>query len=311
MTSESDTGVRPTLAAHDLLGSAGEAPNVDITAETLSTVPSAALTIDEVLQVAARAAEELALGAAGIVVVQGTDTLEETSFVVDLLHAGPQPIIFTGAMRHPAAPGADGPANLRDAIVAAAALRNCGTLVCMGTSLHAARFVAKVHAFAPSAFASPSAGPVGWVMENRASLRSTLPDIPRFVLEELGDGPHPYVPIHRMTLGDDATALHAVAGSAPDGLVLDGLGAGHVNPAVADAAGSLATSIPVVLASRTGGGSVLTSTYGFEGSERDLLGRGLLSAGFLPGSKARLLLGLSLRVDDAHGRARRFAHWTL
>jgi L-asparaginase len=310
MTAQSDEGVRPTLSAGDLLGAVGDAPNVDITAESLTTVPGAYLTVDDTLQVCARAMEELAHGAAGVVVVQGTDTLEETAFVADLVHAGREPIVFTGAMRHPASLGADGPANLRDAIVAASTLENCGTLVCMGTELHAARFVVKGHAFAPAAFVSPSCGPVGWVVENQATLHTMVTAVPRFALAELGEGPHPYVPIYRMSLGDDAAGLEALAASSPAGLVLEGLGAGHVNPAVADAAAMLATSVPVVLASRTGGGSVLTSTYGFEGSERDLLRRGLLSAGRLTGVKARLLLGLSLRVDDAAARRRRFAAWS-
>lgn len=312
MTGADESGVRPTLSAEQLLRSVDTAPDLDISAETLMTVPGAHLTIDDILRVQARAREELDEGAAGVVVVQGTDTLEEAAFVADLVHDRPEPVVFTGAMRHPESLGADGPANLRDAIVAAVSVRDAGVLVCMGTELHAARFVAKTQAFSPAAFVSMNSGPVGWVIENRASLLTRLPDKPRFALDALPPGhPDPYVPIHRVSLGDDATSLQALASSEPAGLILEGFGVGHVNPETADVAQELATRIPVVLASRTGAGTVLTSTYGFVGSERDLLGRGLISAGPLNGLKARLLLSLCLRAGyDQPATADTFAAWS-
>jgi L-asparaginase len=311
MTGDGEDGVRPTLSAADLLGSVGQAPEVDVTSETLFTVPGSYLTIDDLLVVARRVAMQLREGASGVVVVQGTDTLEETAFVADLVAQDSKPVVFTGAMRPPDALGADGPANLRDAIVAAASVRTAGALVCMGTELHAARYVAKCHAFSPAAFQSPSAGPLGWVVENRASLLTSLPDVSRFDLDDVGGESSPKVVLHRVSLGDDGSALEALAALNPAGIVLEGFGAGHANPAIADVAEGFAASIPVVLASRTGGGSVLTSTYGFAGSERDLLARGLISAGRLDGLKAKLLLSLSLRAGETDERRRaRFAAWS-
>ncbi|MFP3914030.1 MAG: asparaginase, partial [Actinomycetota bacterium] len=173
-------------------------------------------------------------------------------------------------------------------------------------------FVVKAHAFSPAAFVSVNGGPLGWVIENRVTVHALPPESPRFRLEEAGPGGEdPYVPIHRVVLGDDATALRALAGSQPAGLVLEGFGVGHVNRDVADAAGELAARIPVVLATRTGAGTVLTSTYGFDGSERDLLGRGLISARSLNSLKARLLMSLCLRAGyDRRVTAQRLEAWS-
>lgn len=72
----------------------------------------------------------------------------------------------------------------------------------------------------------------------------------------------------------------------------------------------LASKMPVVLASRTGGGEVLRSTYGFVGSETDLLERGLIYAGPLDGRKARLLVTLLLTSGTSKEKVKEtFGNW--
>ena len=102
------------------------------------------------------------------------------------------------------------------------------------------------------------------------------------------------VALLKCALGDDSRLVTQVEKLGYAGLILEGFGGGHVPAPVVPALEDLATRLPVVLASRTGGGEMLQETYGFPGSERDLLSRGLIPAGFLDGLKARILVSLLL-----------------
>jgi L-asparaginase len=241
--------------------------------------------------VAAAASSAVGGGADGVVVVQGTDTIEETSFALDLLWDGEAPVVVTGAMRHGALAGADGPANLLAAVAVAAspAARGFGCLVAFADEVHAARFVRKAHTTSPGTFASPGAGPVGWVTEAvpRFGLRPLRPAVP--ALGQLRDGVR--VAVVTALLGDDGGLLPGLRGRV-SGLVVAAFGAGHVPSTWAEPLGTLAAELPVVLSTRTGGGRMLERTYGFAGSESDLLGRGLIPSGSLDALKSRVLLTL-------------------
>ncbi|HEX4259367.1 MAG TPA: asparaginase [Streptosporangiaceae bacterium] len=299
-------GVAPRLTAADLLASVPglEQTGAELVTHDFRQVPSSSLTIDDILDLAAAVRDQTGPGGTGVdgvVVSQGTDTTEETSFLLDLVYGGDAPVVFTGAMRNPTLAGADGPANLLAAVTVAAApqARGLGALVVLGDEIHAARFVRKAHTTSVAAFISPPAGPLGFVAEGRAVLltrpahRPALPALRNLPARTNRPTRGVQTGLVTMVLGDDGALLEAAAGRF-DGLVVAGYGAGHVPAAVVGQLDALARRIPVVLASRTGAGMVLARTYGYPGSERDLRDRGLIGAGFLDPLKARLLLHLLL-----------------
>ncbi|WP_436531232.1 asparaginase [Actinoplanes sp. HUAS TT8] len=294
MTSSGDGGVAPTLSARQLLDAVPglDRAGVEVEALTFRTRPGGSLTIDDLVELVGVIGERLATGVAGVVVTQGTDTIEETAYVLDLLHARPEPVVITGAMRNPMMAGADGPANLLAAILVAAdpAARGHGCLVVLADEIHAARRVRKLHSTSVAAFGSPDGGAVGYVIEGRPHLINRPAG--RHVLPVMAAAT-PVVALYTATLGDDDRVLRAVA-TGVDGLVVAGFGVGHVSERWVPALAEAAARIPVVLASRTGAGAVLSDTYGFSGSERDLLDRGLVGAGLLHPYKARILLHLAM-----------------
>jgi len=305
MTSEGGGGVVPNLTAEDLLAAVpGLSDVADVRSTTFRQVPGAHLGLDDAVALAAEI-ERMLGDSDGVVITQGTDTIEEMAFALDLLVRSPKPVVVTGAMRNPQAAGADGPANLLAAVqtAAAPAAAGLGCVVVLNDEIHAARLVVKRHTVSPAAFASPLAGPLGYVAEGRPRvlLRPAPVDL------GLGDavGPRP-VGLVTVVLGEGGDALRAAAVRS-EGVVLETMGGGHVPLDAADAVGELAASMPVVYASRTQVGEVLRATYGFPGSERDLLARGAIGAGWLNARKARVLLSLLLGAGPAADVPRRFA----
>jgi L-asparaginase len=297
--------VVPGLTADDLVAGV-TAAGITVETHDFRLLSSSALGFADLAELAVAASAEVAGGVHGVVVAQGTDSLEETAFLLDLLWPGEAPLVLTGAMRNPTLAGPDGPANLLAAIQVAAsgAARGLGVLVVLADEVHAARWVRKTHATSTATFRSPDTGPVGLVVEGRPSILTRpvrpAPDLGLDPAALAFDGVRTaVVPV---VLGDDGELLNLLVrkDSGFDGLVVAGFGAGHVPPATIGPLTELAARIPVVLAGRTGAGPTLTSTYAYPGSESDLLGRGLIGAGLLDQYKARILLHTLL----AAGRSR-------
>ncbi|MEQ6902498.1 asparaginase [Nocardioides sp. YIM 152588] len=312
MTSADGRAVSPSLSAADLTAAVpGLATLADLSAETLAMLPSGSLDESIVLSALAWARAAVAGGAAGVVLTQGTDTLEESAYLLDLFWDLPEPLVVTGAMRSPQAPGADGPANLVAAVTCAAApdSRGRGVLVAFDDQIHLARWVAKTDSISTGAFRSPVFGPVGRVVEGATVYGATVRHPARLALPD----PMPVAGLPRVALvgthlGDGGALLDVLTETGrADGVVVAGFGAGHVSAAMAEAVGRAAAVMPVVFASRTGSGPTGRAMYGYPGSEVDLLARGAVGAGWLPPVKARLLLWSLLLTGLGGGVAEAFA----
>jgi L-asparaginase len=292
MTSgDTSHGVAPSLTAAELLSTVPSLAQIaDVHAQTLVKKPGASLEFADVLDALGWAHDAVADGAVGVVLVQGTDTLEETSYLLDLHWDRPEPLVVTGAMRSPQQAGADGPANLLAAALAATApaSRGLGVLVVMNDEVHAAARVRKHDSTATDAFGSIPFGPLGRVHEGHVTYANRPDPWPAIPLPAHGRSPR--VALLETCLGDGGDLLRLVIDAGYDGVVISGFGVGHLSATMADIVSKAVAAGPVVLASRTGAGTVLSRTYGFTGSEQDLIARGVIPAGWLDGRKSRILL---------------------
>ncbi|MEV6879264.1 asparaginase [Amycolatopsis sp. NPDC051128] len=281
-----EAGAVPRLGAAELLGDLGDLP-MDVLAETLAGIGSASMDFATLV----RCREwGLRQEADGFVVVQGTDTLEETAYFLDLCWPSEVPVVVTGAMRHAGLLSADGPANLRNALTVAAdpRSRGRGALVTLNDDVHAARWVRKAHSSHLDAFSSAPAGPLGMVVEHAVHYFHPSPPRPPLLAGRDFGG---LVPVVEAGLDDPGTVLaHTAALPEVRGVVVAATGAGHVSAGTAEVIERLVARMPVVVASRTGAGPTLRSTYGFRGSESSLIAMGATTAGWLDARKSRVLL---------------------
>jgi L-asparaginase len=285
MTADSQSAATPALDAAALVASTG----LEVAAaRSIEGVPGAHRTLDGALKVAREAVAEAAAGN-GVVVTTGTDTLEEQGVLIDVMNGADAPIVLAGAIRPASALGADGPANLADAVAVAGAAPG-GTYVVFAGEIHAALHARKTDSVSPHAFSSPQGGPLGFVAEGRVSVRPPLRPAP--LAPERLDFRVPIVPTW---LGDDGEFLRAAFDRAPDGVVLVTFGAGHVGPPVLAALRE--APCPIVLTVRPERGQMLHATYGFEGAEGDLRATGAIPAAGLSPQAARMVLLAALGAE--------------
>ena len=299
IASRYDPALKRTVAsarAEDLLEAlpeVGEVAQLEI--ENFARMPSFDMTVEFAFGLARRINEVLARPEVdGVVVTHGTDTMEETSYLADLLLQSDKPAVFTGAQRAADDPHSDGPPNMMNAIRVAAAkpARGLGAMVCFNGTIHAARDVTKVHASAVETFQSYEHGALGEVdgdtvvIHRRPLLRRS------FQVAKMEDR----VEIVRLALGSDLSALETMIQRGIAGIVIEGFGRGN-GPTRLGGLVRAATEkgIPVLITSRCPVGRV-EPIYGGGGGGRDLADAGGIFTGDLKGPKVRLLLMVLLSL---------------
>ncbi len=267
-------------------------------------VPASHLGFDRLIELGRLIEQTLARDEVdGAVVVQGTDSIEETAFAYDLLVRSVKPVIVTGAMRHAAEPDYDGPRNLTDAVRCAATpeLRGQGTLVVLDGLIVGADEAAKMHATALSAFQPRNGPPVGEVRDDRVVVGAPRPARP--VLPVIPDGAGT---VHLVTVvtGMDGVLLRLTLETGPVGVVVAATGSGNTHPDVLAAAQELmARGVAVCLTTRCWSGHVAPA-YGFPGGGAQWQRAGAILSR-LDGPKCRVALALGLAAGLADGELRR------
>ena len=264
---------------------------------TLYQKPSNAITTDDLLQL-----RELCLelsqrkDVVGLVVSQGTDTLEDTAYFLDTsLALEDTALVVTGAQRAPYAPGSDAGPNLRDAIKVASApqARGAGALVLFNQEIHGASYVRKLSSYQLNGFGSPGIGPVGFVDGDEVRLTRQLQRLCAIAPgEQL-----PRVDIIPVALGASPALLEAAVASGAQGLIIDAVGRGQVPPGWMEPLGVIrAAGVPVVVVSSTQWGG-LAEAYEYQGSLAEQVAIGVLKASYLNARKARLRLMCALSCN--------------
>ncbi len=272
----------------------------DVVAIDRGRIAASHFTFPQLLDIAAVVRDALADPSVdGAVVVQGTDTIEETSFCWDLVLGGDKPVVVTGAMRSSDEAGFDGPANLRDAIrIAASPLaRGVGVLVSLGGTIEPADDVTKLHATALDTFASPNGGSLGRVDAGGVTLVRARTGRRHVETDRAADRVH----LVTVTVAMDARLLDAAVDAGSDAVVVAATGSGNTSPELLAAAErAMLAGVPVALASRCIGGRAAAG-YAFPGGGANWIKAGALPVGHLCALKARvaLALGIGAGLDRA------------
>jgi L-asparaginase len=287
-------GAVPALSGGEILKEIrGLEKWAEVEVEDYARLPGPHMAPEKMMELSRHVAADLAReDLTGVVITHGTDTLEETAFLLDLTLNSPKPVVLVGAIRNSSELGWDGPANLLGAIRVAAddQARNQGVLVVMNDQINPASEVTKTHTEELGAFQCPDFGPIGIVEKDRVL----------FYREPLSrqhidvSAVEPRVDLHKMAAGTDDRLIRMSVDSGAKGLVIEGLGRGNVTPeAFPGIRYAVEKGLPVVLVSRCLRGRIFSS-YGYEGAGRRLRDLGVIFGENLPGQKARIKLMVAL-----------------
>ncbi|HCX0008913.1 TPA: asparaginase [Staphylococcus aureus] len=239
----------------------------------------------------------------GFVITHGTDTLEETAFLLDLILGIEQPIVITGAMRSSNEIGSDGLYNYISAIRVASdeKARHKGVMVVFNDEIHTARNVTKTHTSNTNTFQSPNHGPPGVLTKDRVQFHH-MP-YRQQALENVNEKLN--VPLVKAYMGMPGDIFSFYSREGIDGMVIEALGQGNMPPSALEGIQQLISlNIPIVLVSRSFNG-IVSPTYAYDGGGYQLAQQGFIFSNGLNGPKARLklLVALSNNLDKAEIKA--------
>ncbi|MEU6947289.1 asparaginase [Streptomyces sp. NPDC046316] len=291
------TGYAADASGDDVLATSALPEGVTVEVVDLFNVNSSRMTSARQLTLLRAVHTALAdPGVDGVVVTHGTDTLEESAFFLDLHHADPRPVVFTGAQRPLGTGDGDGPGNVYDALQVAASVRDLGVLVVFDGRVHAARGTVKTQTLAADAFADPSESSIGKVGFGSVDIRRS-PDrptplpLPTAAVEDL-----PRVDVVMHHSDGDPLFLNTSVAAGARGVVLVGTGAGNATPDIAEAVGAaVAQGALVALSTRVPAGPVAELYTG--GGAVDLVAAGAVPAGTLRAGQARMAVLATLLSD--------------
>jgi L-asparaginase len=287
-------GAVPALSGEEIIAEVpglGEIADFDVI--NFGRWPGPHVTPSRMMELAQAVKEKIAEeSVAGAVITHGTDTLEETAYLLDLVLNDEKPIVFVGAMRNSSELSWDGPGNLRSAVRVAIdpQSRGLGVIVAMNDQLIAAAEATKTHTESTDTFQSRDFGPLGIVDKDRVIVTRRPFEREHVMTDRIEER----VDLIKMFAGADGRFINFAVDDGARGLVVEGLGRGNVPVAALPAIErAINAGIPVVIASRCPRGRVL-DTYAYEGAGRQLRKMGAILGGMLPGQKARVKLMLEL-----------------
>lgn len=288
-------GVSPDVA-NPLMDAEIQIPeNVELLVEDIFNLPSPHIMPNHMLILKNRIQEAIKAGVSGVVITHGTDTLEETAYLLDLTINSDKPVVITGAMRSGSELGYDGPSNLAASICTAISedAKGRGVLVCFNGELNSASEVIKANSMALNAFRTPNFGPIGIVDNNKVMFYREAKKSEKYEVKEINKD----VAVIKCVADMDSTLIDFVVEKGFGGIVIEALGRGNVPPRMVEGIKkALDKEIPVVVVSRCFEGRVHES-YGYEGGGKMLKDLGVIFGDTLPGQKARIKLALAINSN--------------
>lgn len=228
----------------------------------------------------------------GVIITHGTDTLEETAYLLDLTIKTDKPIVVIGAMKTSSEPDWDGPKNLLDAIhiINSPNSLGMGVLVCLNGEINAASEVTKTHTEDIETFHSLDFGALGFIDRGRVIFNRTPRKLETIETDKINSN----VDLIKVHAGMGEKFFKFSADSGADGIVIEAMGVGNVPPATFEGIKyAVEKGIPVVLTSRCPSGETL-DIYSYPGAGKWLKKLGVIFTDYLNGQKARIKLMLCL-----------------